>query len=528
MFSDTYGRVETMSLTPALKGLCCELAGAQELGAGLEAVGRACDGVFPFYRVALVFPGRDPQRYYVAAAWSHNPEEELLGYDFSIQEHPLEPVVARGSTVVRTDPSRDHSDGVLLRLFAGEHKAEEMGVPLALGEVRGLLVFASRVRGAFDAAAQTWAEDVARIVSLWARPWSGPDAPLAVRDQYEALLEGSLDGIAVLKEGALVYANASFREIFGFRGTDPRQIDLAQLLAPHSVDSLHEALGRLQQRPRVLPRLEVEARGATGRPLHLDLGLQLILFQGEPAVLVQVHNATERAERENQIRESYGRIDQLIHTLAHDIRGPLTTILGFSEVILRKELPEEKLRDTIELIWRVGRRLRDLVEGLLDYSALGSSLAPVMDIPTEEILRGVEAELEGLLTETDTRLQYRKMPPILRGRPIEVGRIFKNLVENAVKYAKPGKTPRVTVSCVARELRHYVFCVEDLGVGIRPEELCEIFRLFHRGEGGGLGVGLSIVERAVQGHGGRIWVESRVGEGSKFYFTLPSPEVEDS
>jgi len=145
------------------------------------------------------------------------------------------------------------------------------------------------------------------------------------------------------------------------------------------------------------------------------------------------------------------------------------------------------------------------------------------NIKLEPLLAGVERELEGALLRSGAKVDYRRIPPAVRGRPVEAARVFKNLLENSIRYARVGEPPRALVSCTGEEGGFYVFCVEDNGVGIEPERQQEVFQLFKRGRGGGAGVGLALVERIVLGHGGRIWVESDPGRGSRFYFTLPKP-----
>jgi len=273
----TSGGRAPLAMPDRLRALCERLHRAADLPSGVQAAAWACDGVFPFYRVALAFPTRQAGRCYVAAAWARRPEEELAGYDFSLQGHPLERVARSGATVICTDPEGASGDAVLARLFAGEDRAEEMGVALNLGGRRGLLVFSSRERGGFDAGAQTWAEDVGRVVALWGRSWAGPEAPHALREQYEALLEGALDGIGVLQDGRLVYSNASLREIFGLASGRPVPRDFEGLLVPASREAFRAALRGLESRSRMLPRLEVDSvSGREGR-LHLELGLQAIL-----------------------------------------------------------------------------------------------------------------------------------------------------------------------------------------------------------------------------------------------------------
>ncbi len=507
-----------------LRELCRRLAAAEDLRAGVQAAAWACDGAFPFYRAALALPDRSRDRLYVAAAWARCADEELEGYDFDVRGHPLEQVVRGGAPLVRTDPLHDHGDLRLARLFEGEGKAEELAVPLDLGGRRGLLAFASREQGAFDATAVAHAEDVARLVSIWARPWSGPDAPAVLKDQYQALLEGALDGIAVLVEGQIAYANPSFREIFGISARLGAQGRFVDLIRPDSQEAFLEALEWVERRARALPRLEVQAQVPHRDCLHLDLGVQRILYQGQPAVLLQVHNATERADREREARDAFARVDVLLHTLAHDVRGPLTAIVGFSDLLLERQgaVAPEQVNDMLGVVGRSCRSLKHLVEGVMEYSSLGSNRLPVVDVALEHVLATVEAEIEGLLRSSGARIEYRHVPAAVRGRPVELARVFKNLIENGIRYARPGVAPRIRVSGAGEAGQFQELCVEDNGVGIEPQRLGEVFELFRRGPRGGCGVGLSIAERIVRLHGGRMWVESEPGAGSRFYFTLPT------
>ncbi len=506
-----------------LAELAKRLALSTDLRSGVEAAAWACDEAFPFYRVALALPARRPHRYYVAAAWARRPEEELEGYDFDVEDHPFAPLVHDGLPVLRLNPQADHADVVLTSLFRDEDKAEELGVPLDLGGRRGILVFASRERGSFLDASVHLAEDVARLVGLWVRPWAGPDAPQVLKEQYQALLDGALDGIAVLIHGEVTYANESFHEIFGPRGRRPGRF--RDLLTRESCEAFERSVETLRRRPRILPRLEVEAPSPGGDVLHLDLGLQRVVYHGEPALLLQVHNATERAEREREAKASHARTDALLHALAHDIRSPLATIVGFSELVSRNESPPAPagLADMLGVIRRSSASLRNLVDGLLEYSSLGQGGAPMVEISLPDLLSEVEQELEGLIRGSGGRIEYSDLPVAVYGRRVEIARVFKNLLENGLKYARRGVEPFIRLSAVGGEGSFVVFCVEDHGVGIDPGLAERIFDLFRRGESGGAGLGLSIVERVVNGHGGRVWVETVPGRGSRFYVTLPRP-----
>lgn len=517
-------------LPDRLRPLCRRLAQADDLRAGVEAIAEACDPLFPFYRVALVLPARQAGNVWVAAAWARRPEEALDGYGFALADHPLAAVLASGVAHLRSDPMGDHPPNSLDTLYAGEGKIEELSLPFTLGNQRGALVFASRERGGFSEALLPWCEDLALLVSVWVRPWVECGAPQGPAHPYQALLDGALDGIVVLHDDAIVYANASFREIFGVH--DPVQPlgGLSRWLQVDGWKAFEDALGWLERKQRVLPRLQVQGRRADGSSVHLELGMQAVAYLGEPAVLVQVHNVTERAEREREAREVAERTDALLRTLAHDLRGPLTSVMGFSQLLLERAPPlaPDKQRECLEVMHRSSQGMRHLVESLLEFSALGGDTGPLHEVELNRVLQQVEAELAGELRATGATLAYRRIHPRVRGREVEVARVFRNLLDNALRHRRSGVCPQILVSGVGVEGGHCVFCVQDNGVGIEPGRSGQIFQLFSRGVGGGAGVGLSIVERIVRGGGGRVWVESALGEGSRFYFTLPRPTSEDA
>ena len=520
---------DTHPLLPErFRTLCQRLAEADELRSGLEAVAWACDRLFPFYRVALVLPARQPGSLYVAAAWARRAEEELEGYGFELAGHPLAEALASGVPRVRRDPLGDHPDTALGALFAGEGKAEELSLPLPLGSQRGALVFASRERDGIREDMFPWLEDLSRMVAVWVRPWAGHESPYILEQQYQALLDGALDGIAVVVDDAIVYANASFREIFGVSDRDRSLGSVTQWLQRGSIEAFEDALAWLERKSRLLPRLELEGRSADGGTLQLELGMQSVMYLGDPAVLVQVHNVTERAARERETRDAVARTDALLRTLAHDIRGPLTSVIGFSQLLLERDgtLSEDHRREGLQVMHRSSQGLRHLVESLLEYSSLGGENSPAEVVEIHPVLQQVEAELAGELSTSGATLEYRRIPPRVRGRAVELARVFRNLLDNALRHRREDVHHRVLVSGAGEEGGHYVLCVQDNGEGIDPARSGEIFALFNRGVGGGAGVGLSIVERIVRGGGGRVWVESQLGAGSRFYFSLPKPDAE--
>jgi light-regulated signal transduction histidine kinase (bacteriophytochrome) len=146
---------------------------------------------------------------------------------------------------------------------------------------------------------------------------------------------------------------------------------------------------------------------------------------------------------------------------------------------------------------------------------------PTGSIEAAAVLEAAIANLRGPIEENQASVTHGMLPTV-RMHSAHLLQVFQNLISNAIKYRRP-ETPRISVIATAR-LDEYVFTVQDNGVGIAPEALRSVFRMFkrlHVREREGTGIGLAICERIVENYGGRIWVESEVGRGSTFFFTIP-------
>ncbi len=231
-----------------------------------------------------------------------------------------------------------------------------------------------------------------------------------------------------------------------------------------------------------------------------------------------VHDLTQHKEVE-QLK------DEFLSLVSHELRTPLHHIKGFASSLLQTDVTwdPETQRDFLESINHEVDRLSDLVDKILHLSRLRAGALP-MEKTWWSVADIVEAALQHHNRIHKRPVQVvldENLPPIcVDGRQIEV--VLRNLLENAVKYTPEG-TP---ITLGARQVDgHVLFWVEDQGPGIPPEERERIFDYFYRGRerrtSAGTGLGLAICKRIVEAHGGRIWVESDVGKGTRFNFTLP-------
>jgi len=243
---------------------------------------------------------------------------------------------------------------------------------------------------------------------------------------------------------------------------------------------------------------------------------------GTTGVVVVFHDITRLKQLEN-VRKDF------VANVSHELRTPLAVIKGYVETLLDEEPPAaETGKKFLETIQRHTRRLEVLIDDLLSISALESQQARLDCAPVS-----MRATAAAVVEELSSRAQEKNITvaleipadlPAVHADVQRVHEVLVNLLDNAIKYTPPGS--RVQISAVADN--HFLkVCIADNGPGIAAEHLPRIFERFYRvdkarsRELGGTGLGLAIVKHIVQAHGGKVWVESELEKGSRFYFTVP-------
>jgi two-component system phosphate regulon sensor histidine kinase PhoR len=341
------------------------------------------------------------------------------------------------------------------------------------------------------------------------------------RDDLLGVLESTSEGILVVGHDLRVeLINDAARRLLG-PPVEPLGRALHEVTREPDVIAFAEALQRGEQPPA--RRIEVgRAKGA--RP---------VLLSGSPVpgagprgrIVVVLHDLTDLSHLE-RVRTDF------VANVTHELRSPLSSILGYAETLADEPGLGPEGRDHLERILRNAHRLDDIVRDLIELSRLEHATAP-QAVPTdvralvEEVADAARdrAEEKGLALE----VEVDALPPRLMVDPGLVHQALANLIDNAVKYTPPGG--RVSVKGrmlrAAREGRELLeLAVADTGPGIAPEHLARIFERFYRVDTarsralGGTGLGLAIVKHAAALHGGRVRVESVVGQGSTFRVEL--------
>ena len=233
-----------------------------------------------------------------------------------------------------------------------------------------------------------------------------------------------------------------------------------------------------------------------------------------------LHEKTKRLEEKNRQLEEFTRV------VSHDLKEPLRTISVFSQYLLEDyyDRLDEDGKDLLNRIHRASLRMQNLIDDLLRLSRIGKCQETLEKVYLSEVFEQIKEDMKARLENVELRLP-KTMPIIIANRTRMV-ELFGNLISNAIKY-NDKQEKRIEIGW-SQQGEFYKFYVRDNGIGIEEQYLEKVFELFARLTPRGddyesTGAGLAICKRIVEEYGGRIWVESKVGEGSTFYFTLPNP-----
>ena len=261
---------------------------------------------------------------------------------------------------------------------------------------------------------------------------------------------------------------------------------------------------------------------------HIEV---LQVFAAQAVIAIEnVRLFTEIQEKSRQLEVASQHKSQFLANMSHELRTPLNAILGFTEMLadgLYGPVPPE-YKEPLADIQTNGRHLLRLINDVLDLSKIeaGRMELAMEEYSAQEVVSMVRASLRSLAEEKglDFKVEVDPgLPEVLRGDAKRIMQCLLNLAGNALKFTKRGG---VTIRA-ARDGDCVRYSVSDTGIGIPTDQLAEVFAEFRQvdatvtREFGGTGLGLSITKKFVEMHGGRIWVESRLNEGSAFHFTIP-------
>ncbi|MBE9503962.1 MAG: type IV pili methyl-accepting chemotaxis transducer N-terminal domain-containing protein [Proteobacteria bacterium] len=230
-------------------------------------------------------------------------------------------------------------------------------------------------------------------------------------------------------------------------------------------------------------------------------------------------------ESRNELEKTNKELEDFVYTVSHDLKEPLRGISAFSQFI--REDYEEKLddkgRDYLKRIIKSCSRMRELIDDLLTLSRIGRTKNPFEEVDAKVLVEEVLNRSKHFIDEKKVVINVAEDLPVIYCDKIKMQELFANLISNAIKFID--KSPPVVEIGYEKRSGEDLFFISDNGIGIDKRYFDKIFEIFQRlnlkEDYKGSGAGLTIVKKVVEEHGGRIWVESLVGEGSTFFFTIP-------
>lgn len=328
-----------------------------------------------------------------------------------------------------------------------------------------------------------------------------------------------LQPISTLTDAAEKIQLGEFSEIPGDSGL--REVDVLSGKFNDMSRKLRNNIDELKARKR-----EADATTQQLAAIKENLEQQVQARTGELAESVQKlqREADERRRMSVELENKNAELERFSYTVSHDLKSPLVTIEGFVELV-RRDISDQKwerIDKDLDKIHDAANAMKNLVDDLLELSRAGQTIGERSECRLDDIARQAATALTAKIEARGIKLEIENMPSV-HADASRLREVFQNLIENAIKYMGEQPAPRVRIGAIQNDAMLDCF-VTDNGIGIESSSQDKIFGLFHRvnSETDGTGVGLAVVKRIVEVHGGKVWVESEgAGKGSSLWFSLP-------
>ncbi len=357
---------------------------------------------------------------------------------------------------------------------------------------------------------------------------------------YRQTFELATTGIAhVDLAGRFMQVNRSLCEILGYSEKELIGRPVKEISHPEDRNLTDSQRMRVRSGEKPSVRFEKRYIRNSGAIVWVDLSVALACdASGVPQYEIALFDdITERKKAEAALREAHeelkrsnAELEQFAYVASHDLQEPLRMVSSYTQLLMRRygdKLDGDAREFTAFIVdgaTRMTQLIEDLlVEDLLAYSRVGTRDRNFKPAEAESSLRRALTNLRAAIQDSGATVTQDKLPAIPCDE-VQLAQLFQNLIGNALKFRKPDAAPAVHVGA-ADQGAEWEFTVRDNGIGIEPQYFERIFMVFQRlhdkGEYPGTGIGLAIVKKVVERHGGRIWVQSQPGAGTTFHFTMP-------
>ena len=354
--------------------------------------------------------------------------------------------------------------------------------------------------------------------------------------RFHSVLDNSQDVIYRInvQTGNYEYVSPSTENVFGYSPDELIVLankNLLNTIHPDDRIKFKEALKKLERNDKVEMEYRHQTKNGgycwisnkmglikdnTGNPLYRDGNMRDIT--NRKLIEEQMETTMDELRRSNE------ELERFAYVSSHDLQEPLRMVTLYSQLLERryKDSLDSDADDFIEYIVENAKRMKQLIDDLLEYSRLTDRANEFGNTDLEKVLENVLLNLSIPIVENNVTVTHDSLPTVLADKN-QMVQVLQNLLTNAIKF-RGVEPPKIDISAKKNE-KEWIFAITDNGIGISPEHQIQIFEVFKRlhtrEEYPGTGIGLSIVKKIILHHGGRIWVESELGKGTTFYFTIP-------
>lgn len=333
-------------------------------------------------------------------------------------------------------------------------------------------------------------------------------------------------GIRILNaQGSTVYANRAMLEMFGLKSfQELNSTPVSQIFTPEAYVEYRKRVEKTGIGEYAPPHFETSIVRPDGKIRHLDVYRTGVVWNGVPQFQQLYQDITEVKNLQEQLimQDRLVSIGQLVSGVAHELNNPLTSVIGFSELLLQRQLPDD-VRADLQIVNQEAKRTSSIVKNLLTFARQRPQDKHPMQIsePIQSVLmlRNHEQSVNSIKVNTS----FAPNLPLIMANGSQLQQVFFNLVTNA-EFAMTEAHNRGTMTITAERAGDFVrVSIADDGPGIAPENMKRLFSPFFTTKelGKGTGLGLSICQGIVAEHGGKIWAESEPGQGATFKVELP-------
>ncbi|MEL4305424.1 PAS domain S-box protein [Methanococcoides sp. LMO-2] len=355
--------------------------------------------------------------------------------------------------------------------------------------------------------------------------------------KYSTIVENGNDGIIILQGDSIKFANRTMQEMAGYSYEQIVERSFIEFVSPKHVDTIKEKYRRRLNGEKVSNHYEIEIISKSGALLPVNVSASVVQYKGHPATMAILRDISSWKQARQALiasklaaEEANRTKSEFLANVSHELRTPLNPIIGFSDILANEMAGElnEKQKKYAFTIKNHGEELLNLINHILDISNIHAGNTDLecdlfnlqKSIVEVKESRIVIASKKNVLLESHVDPQLAE----IFADPVKIKDILHGLVDNAIKFTPEGGVVEIYAT---REDDHARISVVDTGIGISKEDRVRIFNPFMQVDGsttrkyGGIGLGLMLAKEYVNLHSGKIWVESELGVGSKFTFTIP-------